>query len=72
MSVTQCHLSICLPLTDLPDVAFTVTILRKETVTMYCDSQHLRDKLVAEFMECIDRAALCMSFLPHLLFFTFI
>ena len=40
------------------DTAFTVTILRKETVTMYCDSQHLREKLLAEFAECIDRATL--------------
>ena len=41
------------------DTALNVTILRKETVTMYASSRQLRDKIVAEFNECIDAAAMC-------------
>lgn len=40
------------------DTALAVTILRKETITMYCETPALRDKLVSEFLECVDRAAL--------------
>ncbi|KAF7800025.1 hypothetical protein EIP86_011268 [Pleurotus ostreatoroseus] len=42
------------------DTALNVTILRKETVTMYASSRQLRDKIVAEFNECIDAAAMLM------------
>ncbi|KIP12399.1 hypothetical protein PHLGIDRAFT_61638 [Phlebiopsis gigantea 11061_1 CR5-6] len=34
--------------------ALAVTILRKETVYMYAESQQARDKLLHEFLECID------------------
>ncbi|KAI0691336.1 hypothetical protein BC835DRAFT_122657 [Cytidiella melzeri] len=40
------------------DTALAVVILRKETIIMSCDTRSKRDKLIAEFMECIDRAAL--------------
>ncbi|KAI0348503.1 hypothetical protein BDW22DRAFT_1385910 [Trametopsis cervina] len=40
------------------DSALAVTILRKETVIMSCESRSMRDKLLEEFRDCIDRAAL--------------
>ncbi|KAI0094766.1 hypothetical protein BDY19DRAFT_914501 [Irpex rosettiformis] len=40
------------------DNALSVTILRKEIIVMSCESRPKRDKLIAEFKECIDRAAL--------------
>ncbi|KAI0080080.1 hypothetical protein K474DRAFT_1590791 [Panus rudis PR-1116 ss-1] len=42
------------------DTALSVTILRKETLTLYADSPQLRDRLVHEFRECIEAGASLM------------
>ena len=50
----------CGLLTELrTDKALNVTILRKEVVTVYTGSRHMRDRILAEFRECIDAAQLC-------------
>lgn len=41
--------------------ALTVTILKKEVVTLYAGSTGIRERLVAEFRECIDAAGSCKS-----------
>lgn len=43
----------------LADTGLDVIILRKETVRMFASSRQLRDKIVAEFRECIDSAQVC-------------
>ncbi|KAH9950499.1 hypothetical protein B0H21DRAFT_723596 [Amylocystis lapponica] len=45
---------------DGSDTALSVVIMRKETLTVHASSRGLRDKLVAEFRECIDTAATMM------------
>ena len=49
----------------MTDNVLAVTILRKETVYMHAESRQARDKLLHEFLECIDRAALRMSGCLH-------
>ena len=44
------------------DTELTVTILRKETLTLRAESPQLRDRLVFEFRECIDTGANCKVF----------
>ena len=41
--------------------ALAVTILRKETIIMHTQSPMARDKLINDFMDCIDRASTRMS-----------
>lgn len=43
------------------DTAFTVTILKKETLTVQTDSPQMRDRLMREFKECIETGATGMS-----------
>lgn len=40
----------------LSATALAVTIMRKETLILHAGSPGLRDKLIAEFRECIDAA----------------
>ena len=45
-----------------PDLTLSVTILRKETLMLRTDSPATRDRLIADFRECIDTASSCKSF----------
>lgn len=47
-----------LKVTDVPEQgnALNVSIMRKETLTLETDSQHTRDRITKEFMECISFA----------------
>ncbi len=43
--------------TPYTDVSLSVTILRKETLIMRLDSMASRDRLIADFRECIETAS---------------
>ncbi|KZT72762.1 hypothetical protein DAEQUDRAFT_762575 [Daedalea quercina L-15889] len=43
------------------DTALSVTVLRKETLTLHTLTPALRDRLYSEFAECIDAAAILSS-----------